>query len=203
MLGCNLERHMQISIDVGTWKEVTYPRVVEGRYLVSEFGDVYDKKMDIYKSWSDNGAGYKVVGLKGLDTNQWAKIIYIHRLVAHTFIDNPKDFPQVGHKDHTRENNYVGNLYWTTQKQNTADGIEAGRINAKKRPNTKRLTKAQICEIALLSSQGKGVNEIAGMLDFPRTTISSVFNGRSSSELFVYFLPPYSISFKSCASISL
>jgi hypothetical protein len=110
----------------------------------------------------------------------------VHRLVAHTFIDNPEGLPQVGHKDHTRANNSVSNLYWTTPKQNTADGIREGKINAKKRPNTKRITKAQICEIALLSHQGKGVNEIAVMLDFPRTTISSVFNGRSSWELFEF-----------------
>jgi hypothetical protein len=49
MLECNLENLTQKSIDNGVWKEVTYPRVVEGRYLVNEFGDVYDKKMDIYK----------------------------------------------------------------------------------------------------------------------------------------------------------
>lgn len=186
MSECNLENPTQKSIDVGVWKEVTYPRVVEGRYLVSEFGDVYDKKMDIYKDWSDNGAGYKVVGLKGIDTNQWAKIIYVHRLVAHAFIENPDNLPQVGHKDHTRANNSVGNLYWTTPKQNTADGIREGKVNAKKRPNTKKLTKAQICEIALLHSQGKGIHEIAIMLDFPRTTISSVFNGRSNWELFEF-----------------
>ena len=186
MLECNLENLTQKSIDVGVWKEVTYPRVVEGRYLVSEFGDVYDKKMDIYKGWSDNGAGYKVVGLKGLDTNQWAKIIYVHRLVAHAFLDNPDNLPQVGHKDHTRANNSVSNLYWTTPKQNTADGIREGKINAKKRPDTKKLTKAQICEIALLDSKGYGVNEIALTLGFPRTTISSVFNGRSNWELFEF-----------------
>ena len=186
MSECNLENLTRKSIDVGVWKEVTYPRVVEGRYLVNEFGDVYDKKMDIYKDWSDNGAGYKVVGLKGLDTNQWAKIIYVYRLVAHTFIDNPDNLPQVGHKDHNRENNRQDNLYWTTPKQNTADGIRDGKINAKKRPNTQKLTKAQICEIALLDSKGYGVNEIALTLGFPRTTISSVFNGRSNWELFEF-----------------
>jgi DNA-binding NarL/FixJ family response regulator len=77
-------------------------------------------------------------------------------------------------------------LYWTTPKQNTADGIRDGKINVQKRPNMKKLTKAQICEIALLSHQGKGINEIAVMLDFSRTTISSVFNGRSNWELFEF-----------------
>lgn len=77
-------------------------------------------------------------------------------------------------------------MYWTTPKQNTADGIREGKINAKKRPNTQKLTKAQICEIALLDSKGYGVNEIALTLGFPRTTISSVFNGRSNWELFEF-----------------
>jgi DNA invertase Pin-like site-specific DNA recombinase len=77
-------------------------------------------------------------------------------------------------------------LYWTTQKQNTADGIAAGRINAKKRPNTKKLSKSQICEIAEHIFNGKGVNEVAIMLDFPRTTISSVLNGRSNWELYEF-----------------
>ena len=43
-----------------------------------------------------------------------------------------------------------------------------------------------MCEIALLEYQGLGVNEIAVKLDFPRTTISSVFNGRSNWELFEF-----------------
>ncbi|MNC72146.1 hypothetical protein D3C75_1231610 [compost metagenome] len=79
-------------------------------------------------------------------------------------------------------------MYWTTQKQNTADGIEAGRINAKKRGATNQLTKSQICQIALLSTQGFGVNEIAVKFGFPRTTISSVFNKRSHWELFSFAL---------------
>lgn len=165
------------------WKPIILDDIQE-RYAVSNFGKVIDLKNQKYMIWHDNGAGYMNVGLQG--PNSKVRIRYVHRLVALAFLENPDSLPQVGHKDHTRSNNSSENLYWTTQKQNTADGIEAGRINAKKRPNTKKLTKAQICEIALLSSQGKGVNEIAVMLDFSRTTISSVFNGRSNSELFEF-----------------
>ena len=63
-------------------------------------------------------------------------------------------------------NNILTNLEWVTQKENTRHGIEEGRINAKKRPNTKKLSKSQICEIALLESKGYGVNEIALTLGF-------------------------------------
>jgi len=165
------------------WKPIILDDIQE-RYAVSNFGRVIDLKNQKYMIWHDNGAGYMNVGLQG--PNSKVRVRYVHRLVAIAFLENPDKLPQVGHKDHTRSNNRLDNLYWTTPKQNTADGIREGKINAKKRPNTKKLTKVQICEIALLSSQGKGVNEIAVMLGFPRTTISSVFNGRSNWELFEF-----------------
>lgn len=166
------------------WKPIQID-IVQDRYAISTHGRIFDLQNQKYLSWSDNGAGYKIIGLQRKDKNNVA-IRYVHRLVAIAFLDNPDNLPQVGHSDHTRTNNSVDNLYWTTQKQNTRDGIDAGRINAKKRPNTKKLSKEQICKIALLSSQGKGVNEIATILGFPRTTISSVFNGRSNWELFSF-----------------
>lgn len=166
------------------WKPIILDKIQE-RYAISNFGRVYDLKQNMYMKWNDNGAGYKIVGLMRTDKSCVA-IRYIHRLVGLTFIENPAKLPQVGHKDHNRENNRHDNLYWTTPKQNTADGIRDGKINAKKRPNTKKLTKAQICEIALLDSKGYGVNEITLTLGFPRTTISSVFNGRSNWGLFEF-----------------
>lgn len=168
------------------WKPVVDDKV-QSRYAVSNLGRVFDLMKLCYLNGSDNGAGYKIVGLQRKDKSNVA-IRYIHRLVGIAFIENPAKLPQVGHKDHDRENNIWDNLYWTTPKQNTADGIRDGKINAKKRPNTKKLSKSQICDIALLSTEGYGVNEIAQKLGFPRTTISSVFNGRSNWELFSFAL---------------
>jgi NUMOD4 motif. len=165
------------------WKPIILDDIQE-RYAVSNFGKVIDLKNQKYMIWHDNGAGYMNVGLMG--PNSKVRVRYVHRLVAIAFLENPDKLPQVGHKDHTRANNFVENLYWTTQKQNTADGIEAGRINANRPKTNRKVTEANICEIALLSSQGKGVHEIAIMLNFPRTTISSVFNGRSNWELFEF-----------------
>lgn len=169
---------------IEVWKPIK-DNLVQDRYAISTNGRVFDFINGKYLNCSDNGAGYKVYGLRRKDKSN-AAIRYVHRLVAIAFIQNPENLPQVGHKDHSRDNNRVDNLYWTTQKQNTADGIDAGRINSKKRPDTKKLSKSQICEIALLESKGYGVNEIALTLGFPRTTISSVFNGRSNWELFEF-----------------
>lgn len=169
---------------IEVWKPIK-DDLVQDRYAISTNGRVFDFINGKYLNCSDNGAGYKVYGLQRKDKSNVA-IRYVHRLVAITFLPNPENKPQVGHKDHDRSNNILTNLEWVTQKENTQYGIEEGRINAKKRPNTKKLSKSQICEIALLESKGYGVNEIALTLGFPRTTISSVFNGRSNWELFEF-----------------
>lgn len=166
------------------WKPIQID-VVQDRYAVSTFGRIFDLQNQKYLNWSDNGAGYKIVGLQRKDKSNVA-IRYVHRLVALTFIDNPFNLPQVAHGDHDRSNNNLCNLKWSNQKDNTGEGIAAGRINANRPKTNRKVTPAIICEIALLHSQGKGVHEIAIMLEFPRTTISSVFNGRSNKELFEF-----------------
>lgn len=59
--------------------------------------------------------GYKFVQLK---CNHKKRIVYVHRLVAETFIDNPNEYPVINHIDYDRFNNAVENLEWCTQKQN-------------------------------------------------------------------------------------
>lgn len=159
------------------WKEIVDVKLEAGRYLISSRGRVFDNRHKEIKATQDNGFGYRktAFSIKG------KRIVnrYIHRLVAIAFIPNPENLPQVGHKDHDKENNFVENLYWVTQKQNTRDGIEAGRINAKKRGKTNQLTACQIREIAFKRFGGMGVNDIAISMSLPRTTVSSVINGRS------------------------
>lgn len=43
---------------------------------------------------------------------------YAHRLVALTFIQNEKCYPEVNHIDGVRDNNVVSNLEWVSRKEN-------------------------------------------------------------------------------------
>ena len=164
------------------WKDIGDDRAKK-IYEVSNLGKVRNKISGHILKVQDNGFGYKQVIIRKENSNKYLHV-YLHRVVAMTFLSNPDNLPQVGHKDHTRENNSVGNLYWTTQSQNTRDGVQAGRINAKKRGKTNQLKPSQLEEIAYKQVIGMGVAEIARSMSLPRTTVSSVLNGRSYWNLF-------------------
>lgn len=60
----------------------------------------------------------------------------VHRLLAKAFIPNPKNKPQINHKDSNRSNNSLSNLEWVTASENSLHYTKAGRnplINSCKR----------------------------------------------------------------------
>src|SRR5690606_22186602 len=55
-----------------------------------------------------------------------SKTHYIHRLIAKTFIPNPKNYPEVNHINGDRLDNRVENLEWVTSKENSKHAVESG-----------------------------------------------------------------------------
>lgn len=119
----------------------------EGLYQVSDHGNVRSIARRItdthctrhfsgrlLKQFLDHN-GYKVVTLskQGL-----LKQIKVHRLVAMAFIPNPKNYPQVNHKDEDATNNLVCNLEWCDGKYNSNYGTRNARMS-----HTKKISKQQ------------------------------------------------------------
>lgn len=50
----------------------------------------------------------------------------IHRLVAETFIPNPKNLPEVNHKDGDKKNNILSNLEWVSKLENEEHAYDTG-----------------------------------------------------------------------------
>lgn len=92
----------------------------EGRYAVTEDGRVwsYPKKGgSIDGMWLKSGmfTGYPTYYLRKDSVTQ---CLLAHRLVAMTYLMNPKSFPQVNHKNGIKTDNRVENLEWCTAKEN-------------------------------------------------------------------------------------
>lgn len=104
------------------WKDVKH---YEGLYRISNFGRVWSVHKQDYKVPHTKENGYMFVQLykNGVMKNE-----YIHRLVALTFIPNPKNLPQVNHKDEDKSNNSVNNLEWCDCKYNNNYGTARERI---------------------------------------------------------------------------
>lgn len=117
------------------WKDI---KDYEGLYQVSNLGNV--KSMGRYKKTCGNSlywlkerimkplkstSGYLQVGL--FDRNGKCKKMFIHRLVALTFLSNTYNLPEVNHKDECKTNNRLDNLEWCDSKYNNNYGTHNDR----------------------------------------------------------------------------
>lgn len=104
-----------------------------GVYQISNMGQIRSKTRKVHNyikpgrilKTHNNGRDYLSVTLSANGIKQ--KHAYIHILVAKAFINNPKNLPEVNHKDFDKSNNKVENLEWMTRKENREHYIKSKR----------------------------------------------------------------------------
>ena len=94
-------------------------------YKIGSHGNVYSTKRDKLLRQYDKH-GYKYVFL--YDGHSKRKCMFVHRLVAIAFIDNPDNLPQINHKDENTANNKADNLEWCTAEYNCNYGRHRERL---------------------------------------------------------------------------
>src|SRR5258708_934258 len=97
----------------------------EGRYSITEDGKVFihdfiridGRKFPAkFKKTQIRIDGYEVIGLTKNGKN---KLLFVHRLVAETFLPHLSNLNIVNHLDGNRKNNKIENLEWTTSSGNS------------------------------------------------------------------------------------
>ena len=96
-----------------------------GDYLISNHGRVRSLKRngDRVMPMTIQRKGYYAVTFSHKSKAVCRKV---HRLVAEAFIPNPKNLPQINHKDGDKLNNNVSNLEWCTAEDNVRHSWNTG-----------------------------------------------------------------------------
>lgn len=92
-------------------------------YFASSAGDVYSQKPNGFYKLKPyvNKSGYYIVSIR-------RHTYILHRLVARAFLPNPKNLPQINHKNGVRTDNSITNLEWCSLLENTRHSFrELGR----------------------------------------------------------------------------
>jgi hypothetical protein len=108
------------------WKPITEYKdfKFDGRYEISNWGNIRlsETKKEMLPYFNKDG-GYLKIRL--LDKNRKRQTLYIHQLVAWSFVGVPQANSEVNHKDGNKQNNSFSNLEWVTRKENRAHYLKA------------------------------------------------------------------------------
>lgn len=160
----------------------------ETNYEVSTHGEVryYDTKQHVNihnasRDPRDKGAYLKV----NIKVNNKIMPMYVHRLVALTFISIPKKYREKGlsyenlevnHLDLHKWHNVVNNLEWTTRKENLKHARDNDALLPIMGENSHlaTITNKQARKICKLLSEGKGVTETSKRMCVPITIVQHI-----------------------------
>ena len=102
----------------------------EGLYSITKDGQVWSHKRQRFLTPYGRPGDYKTVSLQ---KDGKGKCLYIHRLVALTYVPNPNNYTEVNHIDEDKDHNWWTNLEWCDRKYNNNYGNRTQRAAKAKR----------------------------------------------------------------------
>ena len=143
------------------------------KYEVSNLGKIRNiKSGKILKPQLDRDGYLRLC----LYENNKRKNLFLHRIIATTFIDNPEGKPCVNHIDENKLNNDLRNLEWCSVRENMIHGTR-----------TKRVAEKLSQKVIQLDLNDNVLNEFESMVQAERETgipngsISRCCNGKLKS----------------------
>lgn len=114
------------------WKAVP---INFGNYELSTNGKLRNK--DTKKELKFHVTDYGYLRVNIMQDGERSKV-FLHKLMALTFIDNPENKKYVNHKDGNKLNNSIDNLEWATASENNIHALRTGLRSSKNRVMMKK-----------------------------------------------------------------
>lgn len=163
------EKNKTLSMEI--WNDISG---YNGLYQISTLGRVRSLKNKKAKILSQAFKdGYKVISLY---RNGNGRMFRVHRLVALSFIDNPKRKPCIDHINGMRDDNRVENLRWCTKKENA--NYDIAIMNYRNNAISKRGKNVRQYENGVWVADYAGCNEASRMTGICNSSISDCCNGK-------------------------
>ena len=151
-------------------KEFTHPYSKNKEKIITR------KRRELF-GFNRNGYVYQQMPIR--NSNKIKNNIFIHRLVALTFIENPDPAKktQVNHKNGIKNDNSVENLEWVTPSENVKHAYDIG-LSIRKKITTDSIEK----NIVKKFENGVKKEFIAKELNLGTTTVSVILNKNLGSK---------------------
>lgn len=142
--------------DVEEWRECTYPGVKPGMYEVSSWGNVRNKKTNMFLNVYIDHKGYSAVQL--MTVYGKSRPIVIHRIIANQFIRQIEQTDVINHINGIKHISIPKNIEYVTQYQNVKHARDTGLINHAygESVNTAKLNKETVIKICELLQESNG-----------------------------------------------
>ena len=147
-------------------------------YLVSNFGNVKNELTGKVRKLTER-RGYLKLNISG-------KSYDVHRLVALAFLENPENKNFVNHIDGNKQNNFLNNLEWATESENTRHAYSEKLLIPKKGTEKFgcKLSEKSVEEVKKMIKDNVLVKDIAVRYSVSRQLISKIKSGNGWAHVF-------------------
>jgi hypothetical protein len=146
-------------------------------YFISFDGQIRSVFSGKLRKLRQDKDGYLVIVLVK-DKKQYYRMV--HRLVASAFIPNPKNLPEVNHKDGVKNNNKGDNLEWVTSSENHLHKTRTLKKQIGEQNNT-----AKLCEndVLYIYNSDMSSRALAKKFNISKVNILSIKNKKTWRHL--------------------
>lgn len=157
------------------------------KYEISSEGNIRNIASGLVLKPRTDHDGYYRIGLYTNKSPHKQKNFKIARLVALNFIPNPKNKPEVNHKNGNKADDTIANLEWVTASENCLHAFRTGLKKPNERDKTKssKLSTAQVLQIKKRYDMGVTQSELAIEYGVSQGGVSSAILSVSPADLFV------------------